>query len=378
MSGQRLILMYISEISGHHSATLAIEKAVKILSPATETLNINAFNYTNPISEKIINRLYMGLIKRTPGIWDYLYDNPGVVKNIEKLKRSIHRMNSPKLKILFDKFKPDAIVCTQAFPCGMVADFKKTYHSRIPLVAVLTDYIPHSYWIYDTIDYYITPSEEVTLRLLKKGVAQKKIKSLGIPIDPQFNTKVSKETVMRRLGLNPDIPVVLIMGGGQGLGPIKTMVKSLEKVKPKLQEIIVTGINKKLYRSLKRKVKKYKKKILLLQYMDNVNELMGVADIIVTKPGGITITEALAKKTPMIIIKPIPGQETSNTAYLTEKQAAIKINKARDINAVIEDLLLHPNKLKRLSEACGRISKPTASLDIAKLLLDLGEQFRNS
>jgi len=378
MSGKRIILMYISEISGHHSATLAIEKAVKILSPETETLNINAFNYTNPISEKIINRLYMGLIKRTPGIWDYLYDNPGVVKNIERLKRSIHRMNSPKLKILFDKFKPDAIVCTQAFPCGMVADFKKTYHSRIPLVAVLTDYIPHSYWIYDTINYYITPSEEVTLRLLKKGVAQKKIKSLGIPIDPQFNTKVSKETVMRRLGLNPDLPVVLIMGGGQGLGPIKTMVKSLEKVKPKLQEIIVTGINKKLYRSLKRKVKKYKKKILLLQYMDNVNELMNVADIIVTKPGGITITEALAKKTPMIIIKPIPGQETSNTAYLTEKQAAIKINKARDINAVIEDLLLNPNKLKRLSEACGRISKPTASLDIAKLLLDLGEQFRNS
>ena len=80
MSAERIILMYISEVSGHHGATIAIEKAIKILSPDTEVLNINGFNYTNPISEKIINRLYMGIIKRTPQIWDYLYDNPSVAK----------------------------------------------------------------------------------------------------------------------------------------------------------------------------------------------------------------------------------------------------------------------------------------------------------
>lgn len=371
MSPKRIILMYISEISGHHSATLAIEKALKILQPDIEILNINAFNYTNPISEKIINRLYMGVLKRTPQIWDYLYDNPKVVKSVEKIKETIHKFNSPKLQMLFDKFKPDAIVCTQAFPCGMCADYKKSYNSNIPLVAVLTDYVPHSYWIYDTVNYYITPSEDITLRLVKKGVESAKILSLGIPFDPKFNEPLDKSKVAQRFKINPGLLTVLIMGGGQGLGPIKTVVKSLEKVKKEIQEIVVTGTNKKLYNSLKRKIKKYKKKILLFGYVNNINELMSISDIIITKPGGVTCAEVLAKHLPMIIVKPIPGQEINNTSYLTEKGAAIKIDEPEDINFIIEDLLKDPDKLNRLCESASRLSKPNSSLDIARLLLQL-------
>jgi processive 1,2-diacylglycerol beta-glucosyltransferase len=161
------------------------------------------------------------------------------------------------------------------------------------------------------------------------------------------------------------------MGGGQGIGPIKTIVKFLEKVKKEFQEIIVTGINKKLYNSLKRRIKKYKKRILLFGYVDNIHELMGISDIIITKPGGVTTAEALAKKLPLIIINPIPGQEVNNTAYLTEKEAAIKVDNANEINLVIEDLLKNTDRLYRLRESAARISKPDASLDIARLLLDL-------
>lgn len=371
MAAKRVILMYISEVSGHHSATLAIEKSIKKLSPGAQVLNINAFNYTNPVSEKIVNKFYLGLIKTTPQIWDFLYDNPRVVKKLTNIKEAIHKFNSPKLKLLFDKFSPDAVCCTQAFPCGMVADYKKAYRSDIPLVAVLTDYIPHSYWIYPDINYYIVPSEEVGLRLIEKGVNPEKVKPLGIPFDPEFNAGASKGEVFKQLGLNPAAFTVLIMGGGQGLGPIKTLVASLEKVKPQLQEIIVTGINKKLYKSLKKAIKEYKKKILLFRYTDKINEFMSISDVIVTKPGGITAAEALAKKLPMVIVKPIPGQEANNTAYLVEKEAALKLDDPKKINLVIEDLILSPDKLKRLSYSAGRISKPDASVDIAGLLLNL-------
>lgn len=371
MPPERIILMYISEVSGHHNATLAIEKALKILRPESEILNINAFNYTNPISEKIINRLYMGVIKRTPQIWDYLYDNPVIVKNIEKIKEAVHKFNSPKLKNLFDKFKPDAVVCTQAFPCGMVADYKKTYHSDIPLVAVLTDYVPHSYWIYDNINYYISPSEDVSLRLEKKGVEPNKIKSLGIPFDPKFNEPVDRSKVFQKFKLAQNLATILIMGGGQGLGPIKTIVKSLEKVKKPIQEIVITGTNNKLYNSLRRKIKKYKKKILLFKYVNNINELMAISNIIITKPGGVTTAEVLAQHLPMIIVKPIPGQEVNNAVYLTEKGAAIRTEEPKEINTVIEDLFANPAKLKRLCEDATRISKPNASMDIARLLLEL-------
>jgi processive 1,2-diacylglycerol beta-glucosyltransferase len=164
------------------------------------------------------------------------------------------------------------------------------------------------------------------------------------------------------------------MGGGQGLGPIKTIVRSLEKVENNLQEIIVCGTNKKLYRSLKKKIKKYNKKIVLLAYAGNMNELMSVSDIIITKPGGVTTSEALAKKIPMIIVKPIPGQEENNTVYLTQRQAAIKVDEPKNINLVIGELLCDRHKISRLSESAGRLGKPQASLDIAKFLLDLSKK----
>jgi processive 1,2-diacylglycerol beta-glucosyltransferase len=371
MSSRRIILMYISEVSGHHSATIAIEKAVKILSPDSEILNINAFNYTNPISEKIVNRIYMGIIKRTPKIWDYLYDNPNVVKKIENIKGTIHKFNSPKLKNLFDSFRPDAVLCTQAFPCGMVADYKRTFNSDIPLFAVLTDYVPHSYWIYDAVNYFITPSEDVSLRLINKGVAQQKIKSLGIPFDPAFNQPLDLEKISHKLKLKPGISTILIMGGGQGLGPIKTIIKSLEKVQTPIQEIIVTGTNRKLYKSLKRKIKKYKNNIHLLGYANNINELMAVSDIIISKPGGVTTAEVLAKQLPMIIVKPIPGQEINNTNYLTQKGAAIKIDDPKETHITIDDLFRSADKLKHLRESASRISKPNASIDIARLMLSV-------
>ncbi len=372
MSKKNILLLYITEVSGHHSASLAIEKSLKMLSPDSKIMNLNAFRYTSPISEKIVNRIYATVIKRTPKIWDFVYDNLQVKKSIDSFKNAINKLNSPKLKRLFDQFQPDVIVCTQAYPCGMVAEFKNAYQVKTPLIGVLTDYVPHAYWLYDNVNYYVCPSEEISHRLTKNGIPQHKIKPLGIPFDPAFTAaEVNKTAVLEKLGLAPEKKTVLIMGGGQGLGPIKTIVHSLDKVKADFQEIIVTGTNKKLYKSLKSGLKKHKKKIALLGYVHNVNELMSVSDLVITKPGGITTSEALSKKLPMLIIKPIPGQEANNTVYLTEQKAAIKVDKPQKINLIAEDLFNNPEKLKLLSESCGRISKPNAGLDIARFILSL-------
>ena len=189
---KRILLMYISEVSGHKQATLSIEKAIRLLDPQAEIMNINAFNYTNPVSEKIINRLYTWVIKRFPIIWERLYDNPEVIKRTHKLKQAIHRLNAPKLKALFDGFKPNVVCCSQAFPCGMVAYFKEAHKSDVPLVGVVTDYTAHSYWIYDSVNFYIVPSESVSRQLITKGVRTEKIKILGIPIEPNFTQPLVK------------------------------------------------------------------------------------------------------------------------------------------------------------------------------------------
>ena len=371
MPKKNILLLYITEVSGHHSASLAVEKAIRMSSDDAEILNINAFRYTSPITEKIVNRIYATVIRKTPKIWDYLYDNPKVKRRLDIYREAINSLNSPKLKKLFDQFRPDAVVCTQAYPCGMVANYKRTYKSNLPLIAVLTDYVPHVYWLSEDVNYYVTPSQEISQRLIKRGVAPSKIKALGIPFDPAFNQTTDKNSVMQKLNLDPDLKTVLIMGGGQGLGPIKTIIRSLEKVKAGMQEIIVCGTNKKLYNSLKKKNRKYNKKILLYAYTTNVSDLMTASDIIITKPGGITTSEALTKKLPLLIIKPIPGQEMNNTEYLTSQGAAIRIDKPKKINIIIEDLLTDPDKLKKLSRSAAAIAKPNAAVDIARFVLDL-------
>jgi len=374
MPEKRILLMHISKVSGHKSASLAVEKAIKQQEANAVVSNLNALDYTNPITASIVNYIYMHTIQRMPFIWRYLYDNQKFIKSTEKTKAVIHRSNAPKLKMILDKFNPGVIACSQAYPCGIIADLKKFYNLNIPLVAILTDYVPHSYWIYDTVNYYIVPSEDIKKRLVEKGVAPERIKPLGIPIDPKFNLTLNKEEIKLKLGLKTGVPVILIMGGSHGLGPLKQVIDQLDTSDFDFQEIVVTGINKKLYKYLSQRLDRFKKNIKLYEYADNVNELMHASDIIITKPGGVTVSEALTMGLPMLILKPIPGQEDNNAIYLTKHGAAIKVNKPKKVKETIEDLFSNSQKLKELSLAALNMSKPQASTDIADFLLTLCER----
>ena len=361
--------MYISEVSGHHQATVAIEKSLRLLNPDVQIMNINGFGYVYPIMEKIINKAYMGIIKRTPKVWDYLYDNPKIVKGVQSIKEAIHKANHAKLSKLFNQFQPDVVVCTQAFPCGLVADYKMSYGLPFTLIGVLTDYAPHSYWIQDGVDYYIVPSPETADRLASKGVLKERIKSFGIPVDPKFTEKLDRESILKKLKLDTELPTVLIMGGGQGLGPIKDTVKSLLNSKADFQLVIVAGTNKKLIRYLKKIEIKNPKKMVVCEYVDNIDELMEIATLAITKPGGMTTTEALVKNLPMVIVKPIPGQEAHNTEFLLEKGAALRVNRLDFIGKEVESLLQSPQRLAAMRQAACENSRPHSSFDIAKLIL---------
>ena len=369
MAKKRVLLLYISVNSGHQKAALAIEKALRLLDQEVEILNINSFNYTNPLVEKVINRTYLGVIKNKPEVWEYLYDNPKVFRSLKKLRDLIHKFNSGKLKTLLDEFKPDVIACTQAFPCGMIADYKASFGLDVPLIGVLTDCYPHSYWFFDSVDYYTVNSETATDRLVAHGVPREKIKIYGIPIDPKFANKIDANSVRKSLGLDADLPVVLIMGGGQGLGPIAELVNELNKISKPFQAVVVTGSNKRLYDWLTRKKLSLKFKTAVYGFTTNIDELMSASTLIITKPGGLTISEALSKQLPVIILNPIPGQEAKNTEYLLSEGAAVKADNAADAALLTEMLLVQKSKLEHMRTNAQRIAKPGSSVDIAKLIL---------
>ncbi|MFH1594213.1 MAG: glycosyltransferase [Candidatus Omnitrophota bacterium] len=370
MSKKRILLMYISENSGHHSASLAVEGALHALSDDIETKSVNSFNYTNPILEKIVNRAYMGIINRTPEVWGYIYDNPRVVKSTQNLKAAIHKYNSHKMKDLLEGFKPHAVICTQAFPCGIVADYIKTFGLKFMLSGILTDYAPHSYWVYDNVDMYFVPSEETKERLIANGIQRDKIKLTGIPIDHRFKKFVDKKKVKESLDLSPEEPIVLVMGGSQGVGPIVDIAKTLNNVCRTFQIIIVCGKNRRLYENLKKAARRFTKKIVILGYVSKIEELMDISSFVISKPGGITVSESFAKGLPVLIVRPIPGHEQMNTEHIVKNRVAVKVENLRDLDTIITELLSNPQALANMQERARNFSRPDSALDIAKTVLE--------
>lgn len=370
---RRILLMYITKVSGHRQATVAIQQALRQMDPEIEAPAVNGFGYTYPLLEKVINKAYMSVIKRTPKVWDYLYDNPKIVKNSESIKNFLHKTSHKKIGRLIEQYRPDTIVCTQAFPCGMVADYKRAYHSSFRIIGVLTDFSPHSYWIHEGVDCYVVPSQDVKERLIKKGVAPEAVRVYGIPIRTRFAARLERKPLAEKLGLDPQVPTVLVMGGGQGLGPIKKIVKSLMKITIDLQVIVLAGVNKKIVGSLRRYAQRTDKKILVFEFTPQVDEFMELAALIITKPGGITTAECLAKGLPIVIIDPIPGQETRNTDFLIEKGIGIRVDDTNDIGEEVELLLRSPQRLAAMRKAAYDNAKPDAAMDIARLILERSE-----
>jgi processive 1,2-diacylglycerol beta-glucosyltransferase len=364
----RTLLLYITERSGHYRAALSIGRAIESVAPGSVVTCLNALRYVFPLADRVIHKIYMTVIKRSPGIWERLYDNPRVVVRSSRIKEAIHALGMRRTGRLIADKRPEVVVCTQAFPCGLVAEYKKRSRRPLPLIAVLTDFVPHAFWVYDEVDHYVVACEEAMEKLRSDGVPRDKIHVLGIPIDASFSRRRPAQEVRERFGLDPGLPVVMIMGGGHGLGPIKGVIEALDASSVRLQIVLICGINRNLSRWAHSRA--FCHKTTVFEYVDHIDELMSVATVLVTKPGGITTAEALAMSLPMVIMNPIPGQETRNTQLLEKYEAAKRVEGAPDVlEAIMGILLMHKKRhgIFSLWYGMNRLAKPNASADIAKL-----------
>ncbi len=369
MALNRILLFYISVNSGHQMAAMAIEDAIRIVDRNVETLNINHFHYTNPVLAKLIMKGYHGMLRKTPELWDYLYDNNVVREKTSKLMELVYKLNTIKIHRLIQWYKPELIVCTQAFPCVAMAEYKRTRKVQIPLVGVVTDYGIHSYWVDKDINLYIVPTVNCRDRLVQLGVDSKRIEVHGIPISPRFSVPLEAAKIRHRLGINGSTPVVLIMGGSRGMISIDEIVEDLARLPEPLHLLAICGANRSLYRRLQKLQGRCQASISVFSYVSNIEELMSIADVMVTKPGGLTITESLSKKLPLIIINPIPGQEAKNTEFLINNQVAIKANDSRDVSQQVSGLLGSARERESLRQRINNLGVKNAGLDIAKRVI---------
>ena len=369
--GKKVHIFHISEFGGHNKAAQNLKEALLYKNPQIDVLNLNGFGYFYPRGEKIINSIYITVIKHFPHLWGRAYDRRKVVKALAPYRKLINKFAFSRLDKLIIQHPPSCFVATQAFPCGLIADFKEKEGLTIPLVAIVTDYHPNRFWVHPLVDRYVVACQEAKDVLIGEGVADEKVKILGIPISVKFLTTYPKTRISKELGFVSGLDTVLIMGGGLGIGPIKVIAKRLDSLKHDFQIIVVCGRNKKLHNWFLRKETKFKKPLFVFGYTEDIHKVMDFADMIITKGGGITISEALAKGLCIITTHPIPGQEERNVQYLSKMQAVIKADHSSEIGKVVGKLLENKKEMYSLRERAKENSLIDSSLRIVDLILEL-------
>ncbi|MBK8575052.1 MAG: hypothetical protein IPN90_05010 [Elusimicrobia bacterium] len=369
----KVLFCYISHASGHQRAAEAVMGELRRRHPSVQCEGINSISYSNPVFGKIISKLYIQLLKVAPQVWDYLYDNPYIEKATRDIREFLSLFNTRRIAEVLQKHRPHCLVCTQAVPVGLLSAMKERGLIKAPIVGIITDFGVHKYWISSQVDLYLVPSSDVRRRMVRLGVPEERIRVTGIPVDLRFSSRGDRRAERAALGLSLHRPTVLVMGGNYGLGPLEDAVHALRRIPLGAQLLVVCGNNRSLLRKMNRHFSS-DRHVPVLGLTRSVHRLMDASDLLISKPGGLTTSEALAKGLPMVMIEPIPGQEERNAQFLLRHGAAERADTLDELVRVVERLLTDRGRLDRLRENGVILARPWAARDAAEAIATLIEK----
>jgi processive 1,2-diacylglycerol beta-glucosyltransferase len=368
----RVGLFYGDKPSGHHSAAQAI--ADFFPSSIIEPVFVNLAELF-PNSGFFLTRTYLGILNKTPGLWNYLYDNDFVAQATKKLQAAAFPYYCKTLSDTIQKRNLKAVVSTHAFAAMLLARRMDTAAQRragkaVPLFAVLTDFYAHSYWPAKGADMYFCPGQSAEAGLKGNGVAPGAVLTTGIPVRKEFMILEDARQKRKELGLAPDIFTVLISGGSKGLGDIPLAAEVLKKFLGRLQLVIMCGGNQKLYATLEKNLAGARHCRLVRGFVNNPADYLKAADLVVGKAGGVTIAETMALHKPMLLFSSFPGQEERNTRFLVKNRLAELAEDPRHLERLIRRYLLRPGSLAAIKNRIISAARPCAARDIAAKIME--------
>jgi len=364
----KALIFSVSTGGGHGHAAAALKNHIQLNEPNSEIKIIDTLKYINPIIDKVVVGSYLNTIKVTPSLFGKLYYYTETGEGISAISGKLIELFTYKLLPLIDEFKPDVLIATHAFTTEMLSVLREKFKLPIPTVSILTDYAPHSFWLHPFIDAYVVSSEDMKEEMILRGIPGETIFPLGIPVKPDFDKKYDRMETLEELDLDPKVPTLLIMGGSLGMGKISEIYQQLSQSSMDLQIVVVTGSNKKLHSELTKLKELSPKKSVILGFIRDVNKYMQACDLLLTKPGGLTITEALISQVPIALFSPIPGQEEKNAEFLLKHSLAIDLGNSKNCIHLIENALSSKKTMETLKNNCGKIAKPSSGDDIYKML----------
>ncbi|ADU51784.1 Monogalactosyldiacylglycerol synthase [Thermaerobacter marianensis DSM 12885] len=367
----RLLILSASYGAGHDQVAHAVRDAVLRLCPAADVPVWDFFAaFVSPWLNRAVQRLYLTSIKHWPQGYGLFYRLTGDIRPDSPFQRWLNSLGADRLLGAVTRYRPDAILCTFPTPAGVLSEWKGRGRVRVPLYTVITDHTVHSQWIHPHVDVYFVSSPEVARGVSGRGVDPARVIVTGIPIRGGFREIPDPQRAREALGLDPRLPVVLVMAGAFGaLGGVPQIVATLMRVPRPLQAVVVAGRDRALAARLEALVRQSPVPMRVFGYREDVPVLMGAADLLITKAGGVTTSEALAAGLPMIIYRPIPGQEEANTAYLVAHGAALRARNAEELGTAVADLLARPERRAAMARAAWALARADAAERVARVIL---------
>ena len=368
----KVLVISVTCGQGHNSTGKAIIKMLE--DKGIECDFLDAFEYINKILAKFIDDGYKLSTKYASKPYASFYrlaehrkknsDDPGSMKAVSTILSS-------KLRKYLEEYDPDVIVTTHCFAAAMVEVLKQKGIIHSTNIGIVTDYHVHPYWEQAIhFDYLVVANEFLKYQALKKGFTEEQILPIGIPIDPKFaNCNYDKKETRKKLGLDPEKPTVLLMSGSMGYGNIRKTVSKLDAVQSDFQTIVVCGSNA----SAKAQVDKMRteKTFLTFGFVSNVDELMAASDCIITKPGGLSTSEALAMRLPMILANPIPGQEERIQEFFLNSGAACAVTKTCGIDEIMYQMSINPIRASQMRSNIDILRKPESTRSLCDFIESL-------
>ncbi len=370
----RITVLSCTYGGGHHRVAEVLAQEFRRLPGSV----VEEYDYIETFIGHVYNAittfLYIGSVRWAPWAWRWFYQATSAIPYDSPMQRFINGMGKRRLTRFLETQKPDLVVCTYCVPAGAISELKLAKRTEVPCATVVTDHAVHSQWVHPGVDLFIVSSEFVREGMVARGIPAERIRATGIPIDGRFAASGDRRALRQAHGLETDRPTILVMVGAANLLPQPLALefyRVLANLPHAVQILFVCGSDERLRRAAEALAPALRNPVRVYGFVNNVYELMAMSDLMVSKPGGVTTSEALAAELPLVLVSPVPGQEEENVSYLTQLGAAVVAATPAEVHRAVLDLVTHPDRLEQMRDAAHRVGRAGAAARGAAEILAL-------
>ena len=362
----KILILFVAQGAAHQRAAKALQKAILELRPGARVEVVDILQHCAAWFRAYYNS-YLIILKLWPGLWRR-------IESVQHQSKStspgwIYQRGARRLFRYVQAFAPDLVIATEVGTCELAALCKRQSKASYPLAGVeLMDF--NRAWVQPEVNLYLTTHPDLAAELVAAGAPASQVVTTGQPIDLVFTSLPGRESTRAKLGIKPDALQLLVMLGGTGLGDPDLILPQVLRIQHPVQVVIVTGRNQSLEARLRDKFAGFPN-VRVLGWVDNIQEWMVASDLMISKPGGGTLTEGFACGLPMLAFNPLPGNEERTCRWIEKWQGGIWIRKPEDLAPTVDSLIDDRVKLNALRDKARALARPNSARDGAQAVLDL-------